>query len=137
MVYFEVTVSIQQISEKGAFVTKNEKYLIDALSFTEAEKKTDIHLLGENFRIKSIKISNITEVYDDQILECKWYKAKVNFITINEEKNIEKKQPIFMLVQANSVNSAHDNLSLKMKGTVSDWEIENIVETKITEALLD
>ena len=61
----------------------------------------------------------------------KWFECKLNFITLDEEKGVEKKTPVFMLVHANTVNSAHDTLIEHMRGSMADYTIESVKETKI------
>ena len=61
----------------------------------------------------------------------KWFECKLNFITLDEDKGVEKKTPVFMLVHANTVNSAHDTLIEHMRGTMADYTIESVKETKI------
>jgi hypothetical protein len=61
----------------------------------------------------------------------KWFECKLNFITLDEEKGVEKKTPVFMLVHANTVNSAHDSLIEYMHGSMADYTIEGVKETKI------
>jgi hypothetical protein len=60
-----------------------------------------------------------------------WYRAKVNFVTIDEEKGVEKRIGAMMLVQASSMKEAVDGLIKGMKGTMADYEIHTVAETTI------
>lgn len=64
----------------------------------------------------------------------KWYKAKLNFIVLDEKTGKEKRTPLHLLVNAGSNNAAHELVITHMKGSLSDYEIADIVETKIMDA---
>jgi hypothetical protein len=133
MKYFEVTISIEKISESGKLVKKNEKYLIDALTFSEAETRINAEMgqyISGEFAVKGIVPKKINELFPN--VSCdKWFKAKVNFVTINEEKGVEKKIASYMMVQADDLKEAREHLEIRMKGTMADYEVESINETKI------
>jgi hypothetical protein len=52
-------------------------------------------------------------------------------VTFDEEKGIEKRSPVVMMVQASDLRSALDGLTEGMKGTMADWEVAIIAETTI------
>lgn len=159
--YFECSLKYEKMMENGLLKNITEPYLLDALSFTEAEEriieKISPFISGE-FKVQAIKRTNYAEiVYDEfeamskvdgesqKILgmnknaSCqadKWYKCKLNFITLDEKSGSEKKTSAYMLVNACSVNAAHDLLVIHMKGTLSDYEIERIDETKILDVFI-
>ena len=61
----------------------------------------------------------------------KWYRSKVNFVTIDEEKGIEKRTGVTMMVQASDMKDALNGIIEGMKGSMADYEIANISETLI------
>jgi len=77
-------------------------------------------------KAKRAKINELFESAGD-----KWYRAKVNFVTLDEEKGIEKRTAVTMLVQADSVKDAWDVLEAGMKSTMADYEVAGINETSI------
>ena len=91
--YFEVTIKYEKQAEEGRIVKVSEKYLVDALSFTEAEaritEEMKLFISGE-FTVSAIKRANYSELFESSNGD-KWFKSKVNFITLDEEKGIEKK----------------------------------------------
>ena len=111
----------------------SESYLVDALSFTEAEariiEEMQVYISGE-FKVDSVKRVRMSEIFFDEDGD-KWYKAKVNFITIDERKGVEKRTSCYMYVQASEFAKALQNLMEGMKGTMSDFEIASITETMI------
>ena len=119
----------------GKVKKTTEYYLVDALSFTEAEariiEEQQPFITGE-FEVASLKKEKIAEIFFSEDGD-KYYKVKINFLTIDEQIGREKKTPAYMLVQASTIDEAKDNLSEGMKGTLSDYVVESIKETKIVD----
>ena len=61
----------------------------------------------------------------------RWYKAKLSFITIDEKSEKEKRSTVTYLVQAATFSGAVKNVQEVMSGTMIDYDIANITETKI------
>ena len=131
--YFEVTVKFEKTSEEGKIKKVTERYLVDALTFTEAEariiKEMKPFVSGE-FEVANINPQKYSELFWNEKAD-KWFKTKVNFIVLDEEKGVEKKVANYMLVQANDLKEARELLVEGMKGSMADWEIASISETKI------
>lgn len=133
--YFECTIKYEKTLENGVRKKISEKYLVDSISFTEAEKRiieeSKPFITGE-FTVDAIKRYNITELFENT--ECEpsiWFRVKVNFITLDEKSGIEKKTASYYLVQSCDIRNAQKYFDDKMRGTMVDYTIENIVETKI------
>ena len=80
--------------------TVTESYLVDALSFTEAEARIIEEMtpfMSGEFTVSAVKREKISDVFYDATGD-KWYKVKTNFITIDEKTAVEKKTASFMLV---------------------------------------
>ena len=111
----------------------NEPYLVDALSFTEAEariiKEMTPFISGE-FSVSAVKRANISELFFDETGD-RWYKCKVNFITLDEKSGMEKKTASYILVQASDFQRSVENLMECMKGTLADYEVASITETPL------
>lgn len=135
MGYFISTVRYDKVMENGQNKTVNEQYLLDAVSFTEAEARTIEELMpyiqGE-FTIPQITKPKIQELMLDETAD-KFYKVKVAFITIDEKTATEKKTNCFILVQANDFKTAYDKFTDGMKDSMADYEIVAITETPIVE----
>ena len=131
--YFEVTVKFEKTSEEGKIKKVTERYLVDALTFSEAEariiKEMKPFISGE-FEVANINPQKYSELFWNEKCD-KWFKTKVNFIVLDEEKGVEKKVANYMLVQANDLKEARELLVEGMKGSQADWEIASISETKI------
>ncbi len=131
--WFECKVRYQKIDENGKERVANEPYLIDAVSFTDAEarinKEMEPYITGE-FGVTNIKIANYSEILPDEAGD-RWFRCKVTFITIDEEKGKERKTSTNMLVQANNVKEAYENVQESMSGMTSDYTIPSVTESPI------
>ena len=129
--WYECKVKYEKTLETGTQKKVAESYLVDAMSFTEAENRIieemKPFIVGE-FEVAAVKKARISELFQDPEVD-KWYRAKVMFITLDEKSGIEKKTASTMLVQAKDFQKAVKNLEDGMKGTMSDWEINTISET--------
>ena len=82
--------------------------------------------------MKAVKKCKIAEMFPTEYPEAdKWYKAKLSFITLDEKNGVEKRTTHFMMVQASDFRDALKQLDEGMKGTMADYEITSITETKI------
>ena len=131
--WFECTIKYEKQLEEGKIAKTTERYLVDALTFTEAEariiKEMKPFISGE-FEVANINPQKYSELFWNEKCD-KWFKTKVNFIVLDEEKGVEKKVANYMLVQANDLKEARELLVEGMKGSMADWEIASISETKI------
>ena len=133
--WIEVRARYDKMMENGSVKKVTEPYLADALSCTEAEARVTEELtpfISGEFRISSVVTTKIAEIFWDATGD-KFYKVKVNFITIDEKTATEKKNASYILVQASSFKEAYDNFIDGMRGTMADYEIEAITETKLVE----
>lgn len=131
--WFECVIKYDKVQENGMEKKVSESYLVDAISFTEAEARIIEEMKGfisGDFLVSGIKRSNISELFYNEVGD-KWFKCKVNFITLDEKSGSEKRTASYMLVYASTVDEADKNLKEGMKGTLADYEIESIKETKI------
>jgi hypothetical protein len=131
--WFECKVKYGKTLETGIQKTVTESFLVDALSFTEAEgriiEEVRPFVSGE-FTVSAIKRANYSEVYFDATGD-RWFRCRVSFITIDEKTGVEKLTPTNILVQATEHSQAVENLNLCMKGTMADWRITAVNETSL------
>lgn len=131
--WFECKVKYDKIQENGSVKKVNEPYLVDALSFTEAEariiEECTPYISGE-FSISAVKKTKISEIFWDETGD-RYYMVKVMFVTIDEKTAVEKKSASFILVQASDFKGAVENFMNGMKGTMADFEIASITETAL------
>lgn len=131
--WFECKVRYERMAENGVVKKVNEPYIVDALSFTEAETriidKITPYISGD-FSISAVKKTRISEIFFDDRGD-KFYMVKVNFISLDEKSGVEKKSANFMLVQASDFSDSLKKFEEGMKGTLADYEIASISETPI------
>lgn len=130
--WFECKARFDKTQPNGSVKRVNEPYLVDALSFTEAEARIIEELtpyISGDFSISAVKRTRITEIFRDDTGD-KWYQAKLMFMQIDEKGN-EKKSATFVLIQAKDLETAFNNLKEGMSGTAADFEIVSLSETPI------
>lgn len=131
--WFETKVRYDKMQENGTVKKVTEPYLVDALSFTEAEARIIEEMtprISGEFSVSAVKKGTISEIFRDESGD-KWYRVKVAFISLDERSGIEKKSVSTMMVQACDFRNALENFIDGMKGTMADFEIQSIVETAI------
>ena len=132
MMLFEVGVRMERTLENGAQAKVLEQYVVDALSFTEAEASTtkEASAYGTITDIVTIKRSRCTELIGDGSKE-KWFKAKVNYITLNEKTGKERKTPYYYFVNAETIADAKSTVDDFFRETIVDYSIATLDETKV------
>ena len=130
--WFESKVRYEKTMENGKDKKVVEPYLVDALSFTEAEARTIEEVtpfISGEFSIMAIKRAS----YDETFLGDgdRFFKCRLAFITLDEKTAAEKKTKSNILVQADNLQEAKDKVVEHMKGTMADYTIEMVKETDI------
>ena len=131
--WFLASVRYDKTLENGMQKKVTELYLVDALSFTEAEARIIQEItpfISGEFEIANIKKAKINEMFLDETGD-RWYKCKVNFITLDDKSGMEKKTASNMMVQASDLAKALEGLTQGMLGTLADYDIASITETQI------
>ena len=130
--WFECKVSYEKMLENGMQKKVTEPYLVDALSFTEAEARIieEIRpfITGE-FTVTDIKRARLSELFFNENGD-RFYKIKVYF-TLDEKSGAEKKTAAQMLAQATTLKEAIAVLEDGMKGTLADYTIASVTETQL------
>lgn len=134
--WFEVKFQYSKVQENGSQKIVTELYVVDALSFAEAEKKIvdemDPYMADCEYEVKAIARAKYKEIwFSDKNTDDEWYLAKLQFITIDEKSNKEKKSNVFYMVQADSFDTAKKYIDDTMNGTMIDYTIASLKETAI------
>ncbi|MBZ9626642.1 DUF4494 domain-containing protein [Psychroflexus sp. CAK1W] len=132
-IWFECKVKYRKTQDTGEQKITTETYLLDAVSYTEAESRISEEMkayTSEEFRIMNIKLANFSEVHPFENSD-RWFKSKVSLIAMDEESGKEKKTNIYLLVQANDVKEAFENTTQAMEETMGDYSIPSITESPI------
>ncbi len=131
--WYECKVKYRKTHETGEQKVSTDTYLLDAVSYTEAEARISEEMMAytsEEFKIMNIKVAKFSEVHPFENCD-RWFKSKVSLIALDEESGKERKTNIYMLVQANDVKEAFDNTTKAMENTMGDYSIPSITESPI------
>lgn len=118
---------------EGKLKKVGEPYLVDAVSFTEAEARIHQELeqmVRGEFSVENIAKGNFADIFHYEDVDT-WFKAKVTYVTYDEESGKEKKTNHNMLVTAETVRDAYDRLKESLKDLMVDFEIAAIVASPI------
>ena len=133
--WFETKIQYEKTMEDGLQKKVKEQYVVDALSFTEAEKRITEEMssyISGAFDVADIKKATYKEIFfSDEATADRWYKAKVQFITMDEKTEKEKRSNVYYLVQASTLQGALKNVDEVMGGTMIDYAIAAISETTV------
>ena len=133
--WFETIVRYDKVMESGETKKVSETYVVDAITFGEAEES--IAEIANSYATSEYEIKNINPapyseiLFSDEDTDDKYYRVKLAFITIDEKTQKEKKSKVTYLVQAGSLEQARKNTEDVMKGTMIDYEFVSVTETKI------
>ena len=132
--WFECKVKYAKIDEVSGKEKKvSEPYLVDAVSFTEAEARIHKELeqmISGDFIVTNISKSNVTELYPNEDGD-RWFKAKVSFVDVDEASGKEKKANQYMLTEANNVKQAYEFLEESLSDMIVPYEIHAISESPL------
>ena len=168
--WFECKIAFEKVMEDGLQKKVTEKYVVNALSHSEAEERIteemSAYISGE-FEVKGIVPAQYKEIFfmsmgekmvagqkedllhavkkgdrkkgmevyerglEDYPTDSRWYKVKLQFITIDEKSGKEKRTPVTYLVQGASVNNAAENAVEALHGTMIDYVITSVAEQPI------
>lgn len=133
--WFETKIKYEKTMEDGQQKKVTEAYVVDALSFTEAERRIteemSSYISGE-FDVADLKKASYKEIFfSDADSADRWYKTKLQFITIDEKTEKEKRSNVYYLVQAATLPEAVSNINEVMSGTMIDYVIASIAETQL------
>lgn len=138
--YYEVKIQYQEMQEDGKEKKVTEQYVVEALSFTEAEtriiEEMTPYISGE-FDVVAEKIAPYNEIFlSDRTDDDKWFVSKVAFITIDEKTEKEKKQTFRCLVQAATSELALDYTKEMLSHGMSDYRIDAVQDTPTLDVFL-
>ena len=134
--WFECKVKYEKTMENGLQKKVNEPYLVDALNFTEAERRIIEEItpfMTGPFEVSDIKRARYAELFEapgDDTAD-RFFRAKLVFITLDEKSGKEKKSSHNVLIQAGDLRDAIKRLDQGMKGSMLDYTIASITETAI------
>ena len=134
---YECGVRLNRMEADGTVRKVAELYLVDAMTFAEAEGRMVKELHNEvddGFDVAAIRRTSYAEALrsgkDDADA---WFKAKVNFITVNEKSGKEKRHACHYIIEAADFDDARKTIGEHLRGSVVDYEIATVDKTKIVD----
>ena len=134
--WFECKVSYERQADSMGMKKVSESYLVDALSFTEAEERIIKEIrpfvsVGE-LEVVNIRRARIAELFlNDEAEDDRYFRAKVNFITVDEKSGSEKKTSATMIVKSDSLPNAVTELKAQLDSQMASYEIAAVSDTQI------
>lgn len=133
--WFECKIRYEKVMDDGLAKKVTESYTVDAMSFSEAEARITEEMkayMSGSFTVEDIKKAPYKEIFfSDADTADKWYKAKLAFITLDENTEREKRSNVTYLVQAGSLSEAMKNIDEVMGATMISYESLSVQETKL------
>jgi Domain of unknown function (DUF4494) len=135
-IWHQAKIRYTMVGENDKTIKITEVYLVDAVSYTEAEARI-YETVADNtpdfqlFGLSRMKVNEVFFVEDGADI---WFKVKVFFMSFDEKSKKEKKTPAIMLINAETPFEAY-NLIAERLGTVDDYQITDINITNILEVL--
>ncbi|MEH6514070.1 DUF4494 domain-containing protein [Maribacter arcticus] len=134
--WYECKVKYRKLDEaSGTQKVKTEPFLVDAISYTEAESRITEEMAAylsdsDEIKITNIKVANYAEIHPFENSD-RWFKSRVSLIAFDEESGKERKTNMYLLIQANDVKEAYDNTISVMKDTMGEYTVPAISESPI------
>lgn len=135
--WFLCKIRYEKTMENGMIKKVTEPYLVDALSFTEAETRIIEEMtpfISGEFTVSDIKRANYSELFpSDEEAADKWYAGRLAFITLDEKSGNEKRTYTNILIEAADIRDAMKKLDEGMRGTMADYQSISLKETPIVD----
>jgi hypothetical protein len=133
-VWFQCKIRYQKELENGSLKTINEAYLVDAMSFTEAEARLHHELSStiREFELVNVARMRLADLFHYDDAE-QWYKCKIVYISVDDRSGKEKKINNIMLVSAASVKQAYERIEESLKTMIVPFDITDINTSNILE----
>ena len=135
--WYEIGFRCKKTMEDGTSKFVTEQYVVEAMSFSEAEKNIVSEMkeyVSGPYEVKTIKKTVYKEVFfSDEDKDDKWYKAKLQFIILEEKSGKEKRSNVVYLIQSASLDKACKSIDKIMSSTMTEYNSMSLQETKVIE----
>ena len=132
--WFTVKIKYLKQLDNGSITSKSEAYMLQSLSFTEAEARLQ-GILEEyisEYNLLTVAKTNIQDVIIDEAQEF-FYKIKVSYISADPDSGKEKKINENYMIQADGLKEAYEKMDVRLQGSIVDWEIPSISKSNIVD----
>ena len=131
--WFICKVKYSKVDERGSEKKVTEAYLVDAMTYTEAEARLNKNLeefISGEFILHAISKANFTDVFPFEDGDV-WYKCKVSYVDIDEKSEKEKKVTNYMLVLASNIKDAVDKLDESLSTMIVPYDVLSVQDSNI------
>jgi hypothetical protein len=133
--WFLCRVKYAKENEQGLLKNVSEQYLVDAVSFTEAEARI-YDMLGStirgDFQVTNISKSNFVDVFPYDDIDI-WHKCKITYVVADADSGKEKKVTQYMLVTAHDVKEAYERIHESLNNMLVTFRVPDVTESPIVE----
>ena len=132
--WFLCKIRYRKEAENGKQLTINESYLLDCVSFTDAEARIyrELESIIKDFTLTGVSPMKVADVFHYEDAET-WFKCKVSYVSLDEKSGKEKKIQNLMLVTAENVKQAYERIEESLKTMLVPFDITDINTTNIVE----
>lgn len=133
--WFLCTVKYTKQLENGTFKRVSEKYLLAAMSFTDAESRIYEELgtiIRGEFIVQAIAREEYHDIFNYEDADV-WYKSKISFEGTDDSGGKTKKTCQTFLVNANSVKEATERVQENLSTMMVDIEVTGTVKSPIVD----
>lgn len=117
----------------GTLKRVTEKFLVNTMSFTEAEariyKEVGEYVRGE-FSVSAIQKKNYADIFDYEDSDI-WHEAKISYVTEDADSGKEKKISNLYLVSSHNIKEAYERIEDSMKGMMGHFQILKIEKSSL------
>lgn len=135
--WFTVKVKYTKQLENGDFKRVTEPYLIAAMTFTDAEMRTQEELASSirgEVNVTSIAKTDYHDIFYYEDSDT-WYKCKITYEGVTEDSEKPKKVTQNFLITAQSVKEAYERLQESLSTLMVDFIIPSITVSPIVEVI--
>lgn len=132
--WFTAKIKYLKQLDNGSIASRTDNYLLNALSFTEAEARLQgiLEQSIPEYNLLVLAKTNIEDVVIDEADEF-FFKTKVSYISADADSGKETKITEVYMIQAETVEGATDKMKSRLEGSIVDWEIPSVVKTTIVD----
>ena len=138
--WYECITRFEKTMPNGQTKKVTETYTVCAYSFTEAE--TRIEEKAREYALADYELKNINPapyrevIFSNDAADDCWYLARIDFFSIDEKTEKQKRTPHRYLIQAADFDKAKSYVKQLMAGSIADYIIHSIKETKIVDVFV-
>jgi hypothetical protein len=133
--WFKCVARYVKIDDDGRERKVSEAYLVDAVTYTDAESRiTEMlsQMVRGEFTVKQITQTNIVEIFPHE--EGQWfYTGKISIVTIDENAGKEKKINESFLIAADDIKQALKRLEDGLSYLLVSYEITSLAVSNIVD----